>query len=132
MLRFMLDSDICIYVGKEHPPKLLERFNRFTGQICISTITLAELYFGVEKSGRRSENQQTLEGLVDRMDILAFSAEAAAHYGEIRTDLERAGTPVGPYDMLIGAHARAEGLTLVTNNVREFKRVAGLRVENWT
>jgi tRNA(fMet)-specific endonuclease VapC len=132
MLRFMLDSDTCIYVGKELPRKLIERFNRFSGQICISTITLAELRFGVEKSSRRAENLQTLEGLVGRLAVLPFSADAAEHYGQIRAELEATGKPIGPYDMLIGAHARAEGVSLVTNNVREFKRISGLRVENWT
>ena len=131
MLQYMLDSDICIYLNKVHPSKLLERFNRVTGQVCVSTITLAELYFGAEKSERRIENLDALERFFGRLDVLPFSKDAASHYAQLRVDLQRAGKIIGPYDMLIGAHARAEGLTLVTNNEREFRRIPGLLVENW-
>ncbi|MBV9992467.1 MAG: type II toxin-antitoxin system VapC family toxin [Alphaproteobacteria bacterium] len=131
MLQYMLDSDTCIYIGKASPSKLVERFNRVGNQICISTITLAELFYGVENSGRRAGNLETLDGLVGRLTVLPFSADAASHYGQICVELQKAGTPIGPYDMLIGAHARAEGLVLVTNNEREFRRITGLRVENW-
>jgi tRNA(fMet)-specific endonuclease VapC len=131
MLQYMLDTDICIYVNKSHPPKLQERFNRLAEQICISAITLAELFYGAENAARRIENLQALERFVGRLDVLPFSAKAAAHYGQLRTELKLAGKLVGPHDLLIGAHARAEGLTLVTNNVREFRRMPGLRVENW-
>ncbi|MGH6870936.1 MAG: type II toxin-antitoxin system tRNA(fMet)-specific endonuclease VapC [Rhizomicrobium sp.] len=131
MLQYMLDTDTCIYAGKSHPPNLLERFNLATGLISISTITLAELYFGVEKSTRRAENLETLERLVGRLDVLPFSSEAASDYGALRLDLQRSGKLVGPHDMLIAAHARSEGLILVTNNIREFRRIPGLRVENW-
>ncbi len=131
MLLYMLDSDICIYLNKRHPSKLLERFNRATGQICVSTITLSELYFGAEKSERKIENLEALERFFGRMDILSFSKEAASHAAQVRAILQKSGTPIGPYDLLIGAHARAEGLTLVTNNEREFRRIPGLLVENW-
>ena len=131
MLAHMLDTNICIYVIKNYPPKLRETFNRLSEQLCISSITLAELFFGAEKSARVSENLRAVEEFVARLDVLAFSPKAAAHYGQIRAEAERAGKPIGPYDMLIGAHARAEGLTLVTNNAREFRRISGLRVENW-
>lgn len=131
MLQYMLDTNICIYVIKEHPQKLAQRFNRFADQLCISSITLAELRYGAEKSAKRSQNLEEIEQFVARLEVLPFSAKAAAHYGEVRTTLERAGKPIGAHDMLIGAHARSEGLTVVTNNMREFKRVSGLQVENW-
>lgn len=131
MLQFMLDTNICIYINKKRPLKLLERFNSVTGQVCISTITAGELYFGAEKSERKIENYAALERFFGRMDVLPFSKEAASHYAQIRTLLQKSGKLIGPYDMLIGAHARSEGLTLVTNNEREFRRISGLRVENW-
>ena len=131
MLQYMLDTNICIYVIKNRPVGLREQFNRLAEQICISTITLAELYYGVEKSSRGVENLRVIEQFVDRLEALPFSAEAAAHYGQVRAELERAGQPAGPHDMLIGAHARSAGLIVVTNNLREFERIRGLRVENW-
>jgi tRNA(fMet)-specific endonuclease VapC len=131
MLQYMLDTNICIYVIKSYPPKLREKFNRLAEQLCISTVTLAELHYGAEKSLRRLENLQAIEHFTARLDVLEFSSKAAAHYGQIRTELERAGKPVGAHDMLIAAHARAEGLVVVTNNTREFARIPGLRVENW-
>jgi tRNA(fMet)-specific endonuclease VapC len=131
MLHYMLDTNICIYVIKSRPAELREQFNRLTEQICISTITLAELFYGVEKSSRRAQNLQAVEEFVARLEALPFSAEAAAHYGQVRAELERAGQLAGPYDMLIGAHARSAGLIVVTNNLREFERIPGLRIENW-
>jgi tRNA(fMet)-specific endonuclease VapC len=131
MLEYMLDTDICIYVMKNHPAELRERFNRLAEQLCISSITLAELYYGAEKSARAPENVTAVEEFAARLDVLAFSPKASRHYGQLRADLERAGTPVGAHDMLIGAHARAEGLIVVTNNLREFTRMPGLRAENW-
>lgn len=131
MLKYMLDTNICIYVIKTYPAKLRETFNRLAEQLSISTVTLAELGYGAEKSARRLENLQSVEQFAARLDVLAFSAKAAAHYGQIRVALERSGKPIGPHDMLIAAHARAEALTLVTNNTREFRRVPGLTVENW-
>ena len=131
MLQSMLDTYICIYVIKNRPVGLREQFNRLAEQICISTVTLAELYYGVEKSSRGVENLQAVEQFVARLEALPFSAEAAAHYGQVRAELERAGQPAGPHDMLIGAHARSAGLIVVTNNLREFERIRGLRVENW-
>jgi tRNA(fMet)-specific endonuclease VapC len=131
MPQYMLDTNICIYVMKNHPPKLRERFNRMAEQICISSITLGELYFGVEKSQRREENFNILEQFSARLDVLPFPAKAAAHYGQLRAELERIGRPIGYNDLLIGSHARAEGLIVVTNNAREFRRLPGIRVENW-
>jgi tRNA(fMet)-specific endonuclease VapC len=131
MLQYMLDTNICIYVIKNRPVGLREQFNRLAEQICISTITLAELYYRAEKSSRGVENLRAVEQFVARLETLPFSAAAAAHYGQVRAELERAGQPAGPHDMLIGAHARSAGLIVVTNNLREFERIRGLRVENW-
>ncbi len=131
MLRYMLDTNICIYVMNHHTGALQEKFIGLTSQLCISSITLAELYFGAEKSARRSDNLQTIEQFVARLEVLPFSEKAAAHYGEIRAALVRVGKIAGPHDMLIGAHARAENLIVVTNNMREFERMPGVRVENW-
>ena len=131
MLQYMLDTNICIYVIKNYPPKLRETFNRLADQLCMSSITFAELCYGAEKSARRLENLQAVEHFSARLEVLPFAVKAAAHCGQIRAELERLGKPVGPFDMLIGAHARAEGLIVVTNNAREFARVPGLRVENW-
>jgi tRNA(fMet)-specific endonuclease VapC len=131
MLRYMLDTNICIYVIRNRPGGLRERFEQLSEQLCISTITLGELYFGAEKSARPPQNLKTVEEFVARLDVLPLSADAAAHYGQIRAGLERAGRPVGLHDMLIGAQARSEGLILVTNNRREFDRIPGLSVENW-
>jgi tRNA(fMet)-specific endonuclease VapC len=131
MPRYMLDTNICIYVMKNHPPRLRERFEWLTGNLCISSITLAELHYGAEKSARRYENLQGIEQFIDKLEVLAFSAIAAAHFGQIRAALQRIGQPAGLFDMLIGAHARAEGLILVTNNAREFSRLPGVQCENW-
>jgi tRNA(fMet)-specific endonuclease VapC len=131
MLAYMLDTNICIYVMKNYPPELRETFNTLAEQLCISSITLGELHYGAEKSARRAGNLTAIEHFVARLDVLPFGDKAAAHYGQLRAELERAGTPSGPHDMQIGGHARSEGLTLVTNNEREFARMPGLRVENW-
>ena len=132
MLQYMLDTDVCIYVIKNYPAELRERFNRLAEQLCISSVTLGELHYGAEKSARRLENLQAIEHFAARLEVLAFGLKAAAHYGQIRAELERAGTPCGPHDMQIGAHARSEGLIVVTNNMREFGRMPGVRTENWT
>jgi tRNA(fMet)-specific endonuclease VapC len=131
MLQFMLDTDTSIYVMREHPEQLSQRFNHLAEQVCVSAITLGELHFGAEKSGRRIENLQAIEHFTARLEVLPFAAKAAAHYGQIRAELKQAGTPVGVLDMLIGAHARSEGLVVVTRNRRKFDRIVGLRVENW-
>ena len=131
MLTYMLDTNICIYVMKNYPPNLLEKFNTLAEQLCISSITLGELHYGAEKSARRVDNLTAIEHLVARLDVLPFEAKAAAHYGQVRAELERAGTPCGPHDMQIGGHARSEGLIIVTNNMREFNRMPGIRAENW-
>lgn len=131
MLIYMLDTNICIYVMKHYPPQLRQKFNELAEQLCISSITLGELHYGVEKSARRAENLTAVENFAARLEVLPFGDKAAAHCGQLRAELERAGTPCGPHDMQIGGHARSEGLILVTNNMREFSRMPGLRVENW-
>ena len=131
MLEYMLDTNICIYVMKDRPPAMRERFDAASERLCISSITLAELHYGAEKSARRLQNLEAISAFVARLEVLDFSPTAAAHHGQLRAEMERAGQPAGPYDMLIGAHARSEGLTVVTNNTREFVRMPGVRVENW-
>lgn len=131
MLTYLLDTNICIYVMKTYPQNLREKFNALAEQLCISSITLGELHYGAEKSARRELNLMAIEQFVARLEVLAFGNKAAAHYGQVRAELERAGTPCGPHDMQIGAHARSEGLIVVTNNRKEFDRMSGLRVENW-
>ncbi len=131
MLKYMLDTNIAIYVIKRKPFDLLAIFNRHAGQMCISSITLAELLHGVQKSQQPERNLEQVEDFVSRLQTLDYGLKAANHYGEIRAKLERKGKPIGVNDLHIGAHARSEGLTLVTNNQREFERIEGLRVDNW-
>ncbi len=131
MLAYMLDTNICIYVMKTYPPAVRDKFNALAEQLCISSITLGELHYGGQKSARRIENLTAIEHFVSRMEVLPFADKAAAHYGQVRAELERAGTPCGPHDMQIGGHARSEGLIVVTNNMREFARMPGVRSENW-
>jgi tRNA(fMet)-specific endonuclease VapC len=132
MLAYMLDTNICIYVMKTYPPELREKFNALADQLCISSITLGELHYGAEKSARRTANLTAIEHFVARLEVLPFGSKAAVHYGRLRAELERAGTPCGPHDMQIGGHARSEGLIVVTNNLREFTRMPGVLVENWS
>jgi tRNA(fMet)-specific endonuclease VapC len=110
---------------------LREKFNALAEQLCISSVTLGELHYGAEKSARRVENLTAIERFVTRLEVLPFGDKAAAHYGQLRAELERAGTPCGPHDLQIGGHARSEGLVVVTNNLREFARMPGVRTENW-
>lgn len=131
MLAYMLDTNICIHVMKTYPPELRDKFNTLADQLCISSITLGELHFGAEKSARRARNLLAIENFTARLQVLPFGEKAAAHYGQLRAELERAGTPCGPHDMQIAAHARSEGLIVVTRNVREFSRMPGIRVESW-
>lgn len=131
MLKYMLDTNIAIYVIKRRPEKAIATFNRHAAQLCISSITLAELMHGVEKSAQPDHNLRQVEDFVSRLMVLEYGSKAAAHYGDIRAVLERKGKVIGVNDLHIAGHARSEGLTLVTNNVKEFKRVEGLRLENW-
>ena len=131
MLRYMLDTNICIFVIKNKPSSLRKIFNQNSHRLCISSVTLAELLYGVEKSARVVENRRTVQSFTARLKVLDFGNSAAEHYGEVRATLERNGTPIGPYDLMIAGHARSEGLIMVTDNVKEFSRVDGLIVENW-
>jgi tRNA(fMet)-specific endonuclease VapC len=131
MLKYMLDTNIVIYLIKRRPIELLDVFNQHAGQMCISSITLAELLHGVEKSSMPDHNLLQVEDFISRLEVLSYGNKAASHYGDIRADLERKGTPIGVNDLHIAGHARSEGLTLVSNNVREFERVDALRVINW-
>lgn len=132
MLRYLLDTNICIDVIKRRPQELLETSNGHAGQMAISAITFSELLHGVEKSAAPSRNLAAVEDFTSRLELLPYGPRAALHYGQIRASLERCGTPIGVNDLHIAAHARSEGLTLVSNNLREFQRVEGLLLENWT
>ncbi len=131
MLKYLLDTNIVIYVIKQRPLEVLEIFNRHQGRMAISSITLAELVHGAEKSSDVSRNISVVEDFVSRLDVLAYDDKAAWQYGNIRATLEKIGQPIGVNDLHIAAHARSNGLTLVTNNLREFERVPGLLLENW-
>ncbi len=132
-LKYMLDTNICIYAIKNKPIEVIKNFlEHDPNEICISSITYAELMHGVEKSQLADRNRAAIMFFISTIDILDFDVYAADVYGKIRADLERKGTPIGPLDMLIAAHAKAEKLIIVTNNTREFLRVDGLEVEDWT
>ncbi len=131
MLRYLLDTNICIYVIKRRPVLALDRFNENAAHLAISSITLAELLHGAEKSSQPQRTLVVVEDFCSRLDVLDYGAKAAQHYGQIRASLEQRGTPIGVNDLHIAAHARSEGLTLVSNNLREFERVDGLLYENW-
>lgn len=131
MLRYLLDTNIVIYVLKRRPVEVLATFNANASRMAISSITLAELMHGAEKSSRVSENLSTIEDFCSRLVVLPYDAKAAQHYGAIRAGLEKLGQPIGVNDLHIAGHARSEGLVLVTNNVAEFARVPALEVENW-
>lgn len=130
-MRYMLDTNICIYLINKRPAKVLDRFRRLeVGDVGVSSVTVAELAYGVAKSGSE-RNRAALEGFLLPLEIADFDQKAAWKFGEIRSVLERAGKPIGPFDMQIAAHALALGCVVVTNNLREFQRVPDLAVENW-
>ncbi|MCK9199716.1 MAG: type II toxin-antitoxin system VapC family toxin [Gallionella sp.] len=131
MLKYLLDTNIVIYVIKRRPPEALEIFNRHHGHMAISSVTLAELVHGAEKSSDVARNIRVVEDFTSRLAVLPYDDKAAWQYGHIRAALEKIGRPIGVNDLHIAAHARSNGLTLVTNNLREFERVPGLLLENW-
>ena len=131
MLRYLLDTNIVIYVIKRRPLQALEIFNQNAGRMAISAITLAELHHGAEKSSNPAGNLAVVEDLCSRLEVLPYGAKAAQHYGSIRATLEKQGQTIGVNDLHVAAHARSEGLTLVSNNLREFERVPALQFENW-
>jgi len=132
MIKYMLDTNILIYAIKNRPKRIREAFKQHSDYLSMSSVTLGELIYGAERSARVTRNLQDIDGLAARMDVIPFDYRAATHFGQIRAELSKKGKPIGPYDSMIAGHARALGLILVTNNMREFKRVPGLRVENWT
>jgi len=131
MLKYLLDTNMVIYVLKRRPIEVLSRFNDNAGRMAMSAITLAELYHGAEKSAKVAQNLEVVEEFASLVQVLAYNAKASQHYGAIRSQLEKAGQPIGVKDLHIAAHARSEGLVVVTNNTSEFSRIPGLMVENW-
>ncbi|GAA5131234.1 type II toxin-antitoxin system tRNA(fMet)-specific endonuclease VapC [Alloalcanivorax gelatiniphagus] len=131
MLKYMLDTNICIFTIKNRPAAVRESFRERQGSLCISSVTLMELIYGAERSARRRDNLEVVEGFAARLEVLDYGTEAAAHTGDLRAELARAGTPIGPLDQMIAGHARSRSLVLVTHNTREFDRVPGLRIEDW-
>ena len=131
-MKYMLNTNICIYAIKNKPEKVFSRLqNILPEELCISAITLAELMHGVEKSAYPSKNYTALLKFISILTVLAFDDDAAQEYGKICAYLQKQGTPIGTMDMLIAGHARSLNLILVTNNVREFQRVPNLKIENW-
>ncbi len=131
MIKYMLDTNILIYTIKNRPKKVREAFKRHSDYLAMSTVTLGELIYGAEKSTQSDRNLADIEALTARLDVVPFDSQAAIHFGQVRAELAKSGKLIGAYDLMIAGHARSRGLILVTNNLREFKRVPGLRVENW-
>lgn len=130
-MKYMLDTNICIYVMNERPPEIKQLFNQHMGQLCISSITLAELHYGAHRSSKAAHNLSVINEFCKHLEVLPFDEEASAAYGVLRAVLQGQGVPIGSNDMLIAAHAIALGLVIVTNNEKEFSRVQGLSCENW-
>ena len=131
-MKLMLDTNVCIYLIKEHPPSVVERFaSHAVGDIGISVITFAELEYGVSKSSRSAKNREALGQFVSPLEVAAFERRATVDYGRLRAALERKGQSIGAMDLLIAAHAVSLDVRLITHNVREFGRVPGLKLEDW-
>jgi tRNA(fMet)-specific endonuclease VapC len=131
-MQYMLDTNVCIYIIKQKPADVIERFKQTDiSEISISSITLSELFYGVSKSSKPEQNFMALTQFVAPLEILPFGGEASQFYGDLRAYLEKQGTPIGSLDMLIAAHALSLASTLVTNNEKEFNRVPNLNIENW-
>lgn len=129
----LIDTNICIYLIRQRPTKALKRFEEFeVGEIGVSVITVSELRYGAEKSPRPEQNRRALEQFLLPLEVVSFDYEATTSYGQIRATLQKQGKPIGPLDTLIAAHALSLGTILVTNNTREFERVSGLQIEDWT
>lgn len=131
MLKYLLDTNIAIYTIKNRPAEVREAFKAHDGQMCISSVTLMELVYGAEASQAVERNLRVIEGFAARLDVLPYDDAAAAHTGQLRAELKKIGRPIGPYDEMIAGHARSLGLVVVTNNLRHFQAVPGIRVENW-
>jgi tRNA(fMet)-specific endonuclease VapC len=131
-MKYMLDTNICIYIIKRHPESVLKKFKSLElGDVCISSITLAELVYGVQKSHHHQKNKTALEEFILPLEIMPFDEGSCTPYGHIRAFLEKKGTPIGALDLMIAAHAQSLNLTLVTNNKKEFSCVPHLKIENW-
>ena len=131
-MKFMLDTNICIYLIRKNPVRVLKKLQEIkASEVCISSITLAELEYGVQKSQNQNQNKIALAEFIAPLEIEPFEEDAAIKFGEIRTKLEKKGSVIGAYDMLIAAHALSLNVTLFTNNLREFIRISSLKVENW-
>ena len=132
MKRFMLDTDMCSYIIRQHPESVRQRFQTLAmDQLCVSVVTYAELMYGVERSSSRRVNRPIVADFVRHLDVLDWDTGAADHYGAIRAKLDAAGTPIGAMDMMIAAHAKSIKAVLVTNNQKHFTRVKGLKTDNW-
>ena len=131
MLKYLLDTNIVIYVLKRRPREVLDIFNKNSSRIAISTITLSELIYGAEKSSNVDKNLESVEEFASHLEVLSYDAKASQHYGQIKATLEKKGEIIGENDIHIAAHAISQGLILVTNNLREFKRIPNLALENW-
>ncbi|MEQ1601631.1 MAG: type II toxin-antitoxin system VapC family toxin [Methylophilaceae bacterium] len=131
-MKLMLDTNICIAIIKRKPAQILQKFNAYkVGDICLSSVTLAELRYGVAKSQYREKNQAALDEFILPLEIAAFDEAASQVYGTLRANLEKQGKPIGSLDMMIGAHALSLEIVLVTNNTKEFNRITGLAVIDW-
>ena len=131
-IRFLLDTNICIYIAKYNPASVRERFQQYTAsQLAMSVVTLGELRFGAEKSQSKDRAMAVIDNLASLITIEELSENVADHYGDIRASLQKSGQPIGNNDLWLAAHARAQDWVLVTNNEQEFLRVDGLKVENW-
>ena len=132
MIKYLIDTNICIYIMNKRPIGIIHKFKQFeVGEIGVSTITVSELQYGVVKSKNRKLNKQRVEDFLSPLEIIPYDEIAANTYGDIRNKLEKRGESIGPLDMLIAAHALSRNLVLITNNEKEFKRVKNLKVKNW-
>lgn len=131
-MKYLLDTNICIYIIKKKPESVLKKITKLDPQqMGISSVTWSELIYGAEKSQLREKNLEALKKFIVPFEVFSFSEKEAEKAGEIRAELERIGKPIGPYDILIAAHAKTLNLTLVTHNEKEFHRIKGLKVETW-
>jgi tRNA(fMet)-specific endonuclease VapC len=131
MIKYMLDTNICIYTIKNRPERVREAFVRHQDQMCVSVVTAMELIFGAEKSSIPEKNIGVVESFLSRLVVADYGLHAAEHTGQLRAELQKQGELIGPYDQMIAGHARSLGLIVVTNNQKEFERVSGLRTEKW-
>jgi tRNA(fMet)-specific endonuclease VapC len=131
MIKYLLDTNIVIYVLKRRPTEVLEIFNKNANRMAISSITLSELIYGAEKSQNVDKNLEAIEEFISHLDVLPYDAKASQHYGQIKATLEKKGEIIGENDIHIAAHSISQGLILVSNNLKEFRRVPNLALENW-